>query len=814
MRRHLRICALATTGVLALASCPALAQDSAASSRTTNEPAPPIQTQPGPATSALPAQSSSSAAHATDANGIGDIVVTANKRSQSVNNVGLSITAATGEELARVGVRDTGDLVKITPGLTFTKSQDGTPVFTLRGVGFNDYTLGASPAVSVYVDQVPMAFSVFTQGATLDLQRVEVLKGPQGLLFGQNSTGGAINYIANKPSQTTEAGGSISYSRFNTFDGMAFVSGPVTDTLSLRVAGATTQSGPWQYSVTRNAKLGAQNFIQGRVQALWEPTRNVSLLLSVNGWYNGGDTQAAQLVGTDLQATSSVTNPGVVAARAAAFLNYPRSTGNARQADWDSDRELDHDDRFIQTSLRADVKLSSSLTFTSVSAYSHYNENFAVDRDGTNLKNAGVDDVGTVDSYYQELRLSGDTSRLNWILGANYAQNKVYSANDILTGDSTNTAILPNVFIQRSVTTITQDERDYAFFGNAEFKLTSALTLLGGVRYTNSKDNYSACLRGDQASQITFPFFSQILGGQGIIPINDNTCLNLNGTTFRTIVTPYTSSLNQTNVSWRGGVNFKPTRNLLLYGLASRGYKSGSFPTVPASTTAQFAPVTQESVTAYEAGFKLTALTGHLQINGAGFHYDYANKQVRGIILDPIFNQLELLVNIPKSQINGGEIEVIYQPFTGLTLHSGATYIDSKITNFNGLNNNRIVGNYNGSPLPFSPKWNVVGAADYSWALSDRLNAYVGGNLLYNSHANSTLVVGPQSLPGLSSIRAFTTVDARAGVRFMRDKLDLSVWGRNIFNTYYWTNQFVTQDVDVRYAARPVTYGVTLKFNY
>lgn len=115
------------------------------------------------------------------------------------------------------------------------------------------------------------------------------------------------------------------------------------------------------------------------------------------------------------------------------------------------------------------------------------------------------------------------------------------------------------------------------------------------------------------------------------------------GTTFRTIVTPFQSELNQSNVSWKGGINFQPNKDILLYGLVSRGYKSGSFPTVPASTTAQFRPVTQERVTAYEAGVKITALTGRLQINAAGFHYQYDDKQVRGIILDPIFNQLEAM---------------------------------------------------------------------------------------------------------------------------------------------------------------------------
>lgn len=812
--RNSTIAGLSLSSIIAgaLAAAPAIAQESAASPQAVAPAAPPVASQPEPATSAGPV---TSAVTSQPSNGLQEIVVTANKRAQNLNDVGLSITAASGAQLAQIGVRDTGDLVKITPGLSFAKSQDGTPVFTLRGVGFNDYTLGASPAVSVYVDQVPLAYSVFTKGATLDLQRVEVLKGPQGLLFGQNSTGGAINYIANRPTDRVEGGVGLSYSRFDTFDGEAYISGPVGDNLGIRAAVATTQSGPWQKSVTRDASLGRQHFYQGRLQFDWKPTDRLSLLLSVNGWKDDGDTQAAQLVGIDLQQTSSAANPGEVARRIAAFENYPLSDQNARTADWDADRSLKHDDSFFQTSLRADYKLTDDISLTSVSAYSHYVEHMGIDRDGTTLKNAGVNDNGRVDSYYQELRLAGKTGPLNWLLGANYAQNKTLSANDIFTGDSTNTAILPGgPFIAKSTTTITQNTRDTAVFGNVEYKLTDKLTLLGGARYTDSKNRYSSCMRGDEGMQATFGFFSNLLGGTTNGPVTGRSCLNLDATTFQMIQTPFHDHLNQHNVSWRGGINYKPTRDILLYALVSRGYKSGSFPTVPASTTAQFAPVTQESVTAYEAGVKITALDRKLQVNAAGFHYDYRNKQVRGIILDPIFNQLEKLVNIPKSRINGAELEIILTPVHGLTLHGGATYIDSKVQRFSGINNNRITSDYAGSALPFSPKWYLVGDVNYEFALNDRLHAFLGANALYNSKANSTLINGDDSLPELSRIKAFTTVDLRAGVKSADDRWTFSVWGRNITNSYYWSNQFVTQDVVVRYAAKPVTYGATLKFNF
>src|SRR5580704_9119993 len=128
--------------------------------------------------------------------GLEEIIVTAEKRSENINDVGMSISAVSGDELAKIGVTDVSDLGKVVPGFTYTNSVYSTPVYTLRGIGFNDYSMGSEPAVSVYVDEAPLPYSIMTKGAALDLERVEVLKGPQGTLFGENTTGGAINFIA------------------------------------------------------------------------------------------------------------------------------------------------------------------------------------------------------------------------------------------------------------------------------------------------------------------------------------------------------------------------------------------------------------------------------------------------------------------------------------------------------------------------------------------------------------------------------------------------------------------------------------------
>ncbi|HKR93035.1 TonB-dependent receptor plug domain-containing protein, partial [Novosphingobium sp.] len=165
-----------------------------------------------------------------------EIVVTAQKRSESINTVGMSINAASSEQLVKLGVTDISQLAKIVPGFAYNVTAFGLPVYTIRGVGYQESSLAAGPAVSVYVDEVPLPYAAQTLGAPLDLERVEVLKGPQGTLFGSNATGGAINYIAAKPTDSLSYGGRVSYGRFNTADLSGFVSGPLTSTLNARLA--------------------------------------------------------------------------------------------------------------------------------------------------------------------------------------------------------------------------------------------------------------------------------------------------------------------------------------------------------------------------------------------------------------------------------------------------------------------------------------------------------------------------------------------------------------------------------------------------
>src|SRR5258706_12045354 len=215
---------------------------------------------------------------------VGEIIVTAQKREQKLSDVGMAITAVTGEQLAKRGVTDVVGLTKIEPSLQFARSGYGTPVYTLRGVGYFDQSLSATSAVAIYQDEVAYTYPVMTKGALLDLERVEVLRGPQGTLYGQNATGGAVNFIAARPTSIFAAGFDANYGRFNDVDLSGFVSGPLSPTLNARLALRLQEGGAWQKSNTRQDTLGDKDNKFGRLLLDWRPTDNFTATLNINGW--------------------------------------------------------------------------------------------------------------------------------------------------------------------------------------------------------------------------------------------------------------------------------------------------------------------------------------------------------------------------------------------------------------------------------------------------------------------------------------------------------------------------------------------------
>lgn len=728
---------------------------------------------------------------------VGDIVVTAQKRSQSINDVPLTVTAASGEELTDRGVTEVGDLGKVVPGFTYQPAATGVPVYTLRGVGYFDESLAAAPAVSIYLDEAPLPFSIMSNGVMFDLQRVEVLKGPQGTLFGQNSTGGAINYIAAKPTAHNTAGGTISYSSFNTVDLQGHASGPLSETLNARIAVRSVTSDGWQESYTRDDSLGAQNLVQGRLLLDWQPTERLRGSFNLNGWIDKGETQAPQVIAITPQNPAGVL-PGVA--------NFPLAPHNNRAADWGATRDFSKDDTFHQAVARFDYDLSDTVTLTSLTSHARMNRDAYVDGDGMPYDNVDLRNYGFLDSFNQELRLTADLGDLNLVLGANYESARTKDHRTFYIGDASNNEIIPGFVHDGAELRTRQDIETLAFFGNAEYALNDQFTLIGGLRYTKQDRSAELCSAdaGNNQIRLSFTVLESIFkGGIAVPTIAPNGCL-----TFDQNFNPGPAfdELNEDNVSWRVGVNWEPTPATLVYGTISRGYKSGSFPTIFATSVAQFAPVTQETLLAYEVGAKLTL--PRAQLNSAVFMYDYEDKQLLGKSLDANFGVLQALVNVPKSSLYGAEVQLIWNPIDALDVSLAATYTKSEIDEYVGLSGTGVPQDLAGSPFPYAPELQIVSDVQYNWDLGDGGRTFIGGGVTYNSDTTGGIGNEP-----LLKIDAYTLVDLRAGYE-SPNGWKVSVWGRNVTDEYYWVNAQRTQDTTLRITGRPATYGVTFGVSF
>jgi len=781
---------------------------------------------PAAAQTAVPAAPSEGASTSAD---IGEIIVTAQKRSERLSDVPLSITAATGDQLARQGVTNPAQLEKIVPGFTFTKSAYSAPVYTIRGVGSYDEAIGISPTVSVYIDQVPLPFSRMTQGAALDLERVEVLKGPQGTLFGQNSTGGAINYIAAKPTSDFHAGADLTLGRFGEADAGGYISGPITEGVSARFAIRTEQRGDWQKSYTRDDHLGQRNFTNARLLLDIKPSDRLTFELGATGWYDKSDTQAKQKIGYSRinPATPFLNSPGFPTLQAdlAAYPNAPR---NARAADWDPGMNLQRDDHFYQFSLRGDLELADHLTLTSISAYSHLKVFSPNENDGTALPDSSIVVGGFIDSYSQELRLSGemgDAHKFKWMIGGNYEHDHTNDT-QFLFLRATNTGLrLPpfvgGTFRWTEVNNLNDQKTDtYAAFLSADYELIDQLTFQGSVRYTKQNRDFNGCLADSGNGELAAAFgaLSRLLSGTPTtIPLGG--CVTLDPTTNKPLTNGVVDSLNEDNLSWRANISWKPSNDLLFYTNVTKGYKAGSYGTLPAIRPIQTAPVTQESVLAFETGFKASLLGRTVQVSGAAFYYDYRDKQLLGSVnLGQPFGTLPALVSVPKSRIAGGELDVTVRPTTGLTIRAAGTYVDSKVQgSFEladplpqlQLDRKGALTQIGGDSFPNTPKWQASVDSEYRFPISSSWDSFVGGNMSYRSQTRS-FFGGDDNfiLPG------YALLDLRAGFEREDGSLRVTFFGRNVTDKFYKT--FVSRATDTIFqtVGMPATYGVTVAVKF
>lgn len=748
--------------------------------------------------------------------GLQEVLVTAQRREQRLSDVGLSVTTLGADVLVHRGITSASDLSKVVPGFTAGDSSLNVPVYSIRGIGLNESTLAANSTIAIALDEVPLPYTAMTQGSLLDLQRIEVVKGPQGTLYGLNSTGGAINYIGNRPTDAFAAGVQASYGRFDAVTAEAFLGGPLSESARVRVALGTVQSGDWQRNYTRSASMGETNKSSGRVTLNWTPLERLDVDLIASGWVDRSDTAVSQ---ANAFRPQNPMNVGLVPQTFA----QPLAPSNARAANWNDEAQLralaentaanpgydyTRDDHFYQLAAKIAIDLTDSVQLTSTTAYSRFVQDAYVDRDGLATRNYHVKLDGDINSFYQELRLTGETGGLNWSAGSNYRDDAIRDDTVTDLGDST-ISVAFGLPIPYNVIDTDQEVETYAFFADGEYTFTDVLSVVGGVRYTRDKRDFRGCSAdaGDGLSATAFTIGVNFFRAQAGLPpldtpLQPGDCSTMDKVTL--LPGFIYGQLDEDNVAFHAGLNYKPVPESLFYASYSRGFKAGSFPALGAAFAAVgYDPATQEQVDAYEVGFKATLRENTVQLDGAAFYYDYQDKQLRGRITDPAFGSLSKLVNIPESEVYGAELAGAWAPTSGLTLNAAVLYIETEILEFTGIDLNGQVVDFKGSAINYTPEWSVNAGAEYRTRAGSQWDLFMGADLTYRSSTNAFFGDEPDM-----RIKDYTVIDLRLGVESSDKRWRVNLFGNNVTDTYYWTSANRGSDTIFRYAAKPITYGI------
>jgi outer membrane receptor protein involved in Fe transport len=710
-----------------------------------------------------------SVAESTDAGsagGLEEVVVTAQRRAESVQNVGIAISVLSGDSLADKSISYVNDLQNATPSLQVEPAfGSGQPQFRLRGVGFIDYTSNNTSPVGASLDGVAYALPIQTEGQLFDIDRVEVLRGPQGTLYGRNTTGGEINFISNRPTADPHAGLTVEYGSHDEVNAEGYVSGAIADGLLGRLAVATEQGGAWQRDRVTGRALGDKDKIALRGQLEWDPSDALNFRLGVHLSQDKSDEQGLYL----LQAYSPAGGAATIPADSSRYVTgwslnptFAKIIGIAA----DSKPGLDNSNNGVDLTVNFDF---GGAKLTGITAYNKLIRREYGDWDATQYYDSDEYFRSDLDVFSQELRIAstGD-GRFGWVAGGFYS-------NEDLKEDfySDFTDRLGGI----ALTQYEQKANSVGVFGQVNYQFTDVLKGTVGVR----EDHETRELIGLNTGFLV-PSIPSFTGGA------------LGGST--------TSNL----PSGKAELDYKPAADTLLYWSISRGVKSGGFTahnTVSAPAADPFEP---EKLTAYEVGVK-SDLTRTLRIDAAVYYYRYKDQQILGKVFDDTSQSyIGRFVNA-NSRISGGEVELEWHPSPALSISQYVGFAEGYYTS-TLLDSNNV--DYDGRPLSF-PKVSYGGDLAYSWNVGGfKLTAE--GNYSFHDTYSQFYLLGSNdfTIPRYWLANANLSLSPASGAPW-----SVGLWGRNIFDkSYDTTRNFFLPSSEVAAAGEPTTVGIRVSYKY
>jgi iron complex outermembrane receptor protein len=715
------------------------------------------------------AQDAPAAQSVSDDAGVQDIVVTAQRREERLQDTPVSVTALSAAALESRSIANLSDMSNFAPNLELhptNRPAGGGSAFAgyIRGVGTGDFQFPTDPGIGLYVDDVYIARSMGGLLSLADISRVEVLKGPQGTLYGRNTIGGAINVVTTSPITSGDATGMVRLrtGSFGRLDGTATINAPlIQDTLGAKLSVSYLTNRGYGERYLSNERYSSENRFIVRGGIKWNVAPGVELKI------NGDYTRQRQMPTGGIMMAFVPSGPTV--AKIARFNQYAAPYLNASlglpvgsivDGRWISTNPYrnyalgnQQDDADIGgVSAVLSVEITPDITLKSITAWRTIDALVEVDGDQTpyNLQQSRTSMRDN--QYSQELQLAGTAfgGRLNFLLGAYAFREKgdstlltrsfegIYEAL-IAAGLPVTPADTSNTF-----TTFGMTAESYALFTQETLKLTDTLSFTAGGRLNHDRKFYSTSVTRTQNNTVAVPLSSAVADWTSFTP--------------------------------KLGIDWKPTRDMLLYASWSQGFKSGGFgaSTVASTPTPRYDP---EKLTSYEIGAKTAWLDNRLIVNAAAFYSEYRDIQLTVQGVDPVTNaNLRTTRNAGGSNIKGFELEVIAVPTRGLNFNLGAGYVDAK---FDMLTASAISSGFAlGSRVPQIPDWSINSGLEYNFQAAGKWS--VRGDLTYKGQQLLT----PADATSLQ--KQYALLGARLSYRpeALRG-IELSVEGTNLTNNVH-----------------------------
>ncbi len=685
---------------------------------------------------------------------LGEIVVTAQRREQNLQDVGTSVTAFDAHALEQLGFKDVTDIAGQVPGLQYNQYGATVTIYNLRGVSQNDFSDHQEAPIAVYADDAYIGSTGALAGSLFDLQRVEVLRGPQGTLFGRNATGGLIQYVSKLPTDTPEAYLQLTGGNFGTFESEGAVSGPLTDKLSGRLSFDVSRHDGYISNNVGHA-IDDQDQYALRLQFRIKPTDNGEILVKLHALNNNHETS-----GNYSWAASypDATGRGVFAP-----AGTPDLGGYVNPNSSPFNQSEDRRGLFNRTVWGANVRVNwnfDAFSLASVTDYLKMQKRYGEDSDVSPNPIFNYDTEAHYQQFSQEFRLNGKYRSLRWIAGAYYLNYKTTNFEQTTLPDYIPPVPFP---YGNGLANLNLRTSSPSVFGQLEYNFTDHWVGIVGARYTIDQKQY------------LYNYSCNVCGPPDPTAPPGGFPYNLNYST----ATGYPDAKKTYRMPMgKAELDYKIDQDNLLYASVNRGAKGGGW-SAPSSGYVNLNPgyvfvptlkmnYDEERLTSYEAGFKSTFWDGAARLNGDVFYYDYKNYQ--GFFLDVA---TQIVENI-DAKVKGSELELAVVPFHGMHVQLGVSYLDTQALNVPTPASILVT-----SQLPQAPPWSVNAVARYEWAaFGGKLSAEVDAK--WNKALYLELINAP-----VDRQPSYTLTNARVGYSDPSGRWDVSAYCKNCFNTLY-----------------------------